>query len=406
METTQHGRPSKRRYRIRPLRLTAVALLLCLVAGAVLVLPRSLGFLLRVPAPSPLASSGSAGFTEVASTPYSGRCLSLGVAADGTSLAAALEADGLTVYALYADGSHLKASCALTGEIGPAVFLPSGYLIVWSTERSGGGGGTVHGFGPLTKTYLARSPIAPAWSCRLDHSGAALLPLPTGVAAIYATGDGVPAGCVLISDTGKKGPELDLADGIYTAWDVAAVSGLIALGGAVYTGQTPAITSFANTYTRDGTGAMNADADSPPIKLAASATGSHLVFATRDRLAMVNNGGNTLWSRRVPGDAVRGLHVFPDGRTFLAGPDAGLSLDDRGRVLGRWSLTGSGQVSRPGPTGHAILSLPGGAVIIDSTGKVIARALWEGSSQLIASDATAQWLCRADGAGLTLYRRG
>ncbi len=408
METTDLPRPSKRRYRVRPLRLAAAGGLLCLLLAVVLLLPRSLGFLLRVPAASPLGAAGEAQFQEVTTLPYSGRCIALRVFPDGTALAAAIDGQGLVVHAAFADGSHLHTRCPVGGEVGPAAFLPSGHLAVWTAERTGSGGGTVHGFGPLTKGTLAQSSLGAAWNCRLDRRGAALLPLPQGVAAIYTSGDGVPAGCAVISDAGKRGETLEFADGIVTAWDVAGVSGLICLGGAEYVEQdVPPLEPFVRTYFANGTRVMGVGAgSSAPLKLGSSATGSHILYATRDRLVMVSNDGVELWSRRVPGYAVRGLHVFPDGRSFLAGPDTGISFDDRGNVVARWRLTGTGQVSRPSPAEATILSLPGGAAAIDSTGKVVARALWDRPSQLIAADPLAKWLVRADGTALTLYRRG
>jgi len=164
--------------------------------------------------------------------------------------------------------------------------------------------------------------------------------------------------------------------------------------------------TFVRTYTSGGR--QDTAAASPggaAMRIAVSASGKHLLVASVTRVSLVESDGGAGWSRSLPGENVRGLHVFPDGRSLVTGPDSGMVLDDAGAVIARWQTTGQGSVGCPVPPEYALLSLPGGCAAIDSSGRVVAKVLWEGQSQLVAGDATLQWLARADGATITLYSR-
>jgi len=385
----------------------ALLALACVMAG-VWAVPNYLSLLLRLPAPNPLAAEPALALDVGVTAPYSGRCVALRIFPAGQAVAAVIDATGLTVTSMWPDGRVMTAKCPVPGDVAVAAFGGAGYLVAWANDRATGAG-EIFAFGPITAEWMTQGSAAPAWTHRTTGGGAGLLPLAGGnVAAIGTTADGTPAQCTILAPGGRVVAQWSLDDGIYTAWEAGGPSGIFGLAGATYDAANQTMTTFARTYqAAGGQSSMSNTADAPALRMAVSASGKHVLLSTARRLLMLGGPeAGPAWSRLLPGASTRALHVYPDGRALVTGPDVALVIADDGRVVARFRATGQGAVCRPVSPEYALLSLPGGCAAIDSGGRVAVRILWDGQSQLIAADATMQWLVRADGTTLTLYMRG
>ena len=408
MTKTRQPRRGITRFRVRPARLVLAFLALAGILAVLWAVPNYLSLLLRLPAPNPLAAETALALDVGVTAPYSGRCVALRVYPAGQAVAAVIDAAGITVTSMWPDGRVLTTKCPVPGDVAVATFGGAGYLLAWASDRATGVG-QIFAFGPVTPEWMAQGNVVPAWTHRTTGGGAGLLALAGGnVAAIGTAADGTPAHCTILAPSGRVVAQWSLADGIYTAWDAGGPSGTFGLAGAIYDAANQRMSTFVRSYQATGGQLSTVDtAEAPALRMAVSASGKHVLLSTTRRLMMLGGQeSETTWSRSLPGVSTRALHVYPDGRALVTGPDVALVMADDGRVVARFRATGQGAVSRPVSPEYALLSLPGGCVAIDSGGRVAVRVLWEGQSQLIAADATMQWLVRADGTTLTLYVRG
>jgi hypothetical protein len=338
----------------------------------------------------------------MASSGYDGRCLALQVDRSGLVIAAVATATGLQIHQLAPTGARTQTTCRSVTEPVAAAFFGERRLAVWQkggVER----GGRLLAFAVAPEDLAqAKGLLSPAWSHEPGFASVALQPMAGAVALIGAGSDGIPNICVVYGHDGKILMRETLAEGIYTAWSSAVPAGGLTLGGAA---RTPAgVQPFIRHLGPDQKPLFTAvPADGPPLLLATSATGSHVVAVTLHRASSWSSDGKQGWSRRLAGRRAVMLCAFGDGSVALASAESTLIIDPQGQVARRWRTLSPGPVAQAGAVDYVVSSLPGGAVVLGPTGLRQAIVGWDGPTELVAIDPGAGWLARASGATLSLH---
>ena len=374
-------------------------LAVAVLAYALYVVPHRLALSMSLPASSLLSVRGATAYEHTGSIALAGRCLALRTRSDGLVLGVvAAGPSGAQLVFMSADGSSGSSDLLVPGEPAAAAFFGDRSLVVWSREPEQAAG-ILSGFRGLPEDLGSRTTLGPTWALTLEHVHVSIESIGGAVLLIGAGYNSVPDSIRLVDLAGKTMLQQRLADGLFTSWSIATLTGGFAVAGAEYVDGS--MLPFIRQYEPDGTLSVSlVPSDGSALLLSLSPTGKYVSAVSPKHVSLWESGGAKLWSELFPGPRALKLRTFADGRTLLSTADATLALDLAGRAYHRWRTRAPGAVAAGGPTDLAVFNLAGGCVVVNTAGVGQALAVWEGPTELVALDPSARFLARAGGGEL------
>jgi hypothetical protein len=393
----------RRGLRLRPRRLLCVLALSALTLWGLRWAHATPYVALSWPAPDPLGVRSSAPQMQpVAEAQLDGRGLAVQVLADGTTMAAVVDAGRMWLVVLWPDERQTRTAINLPGEPSHASFATSERLVVWVPDPAGNPGGTLAVI-PSSTSGAARASISPLWQVNLPGLVFGLVPLEASVAVIAGGPEGVPHTCMVVAiSDGKTLWQVQVGDGLITAWDGAIPGCGVALAGAEYDGQQ--VFAFVRLYSASGKllGDIRTE-EGPAYLVRLSPTGRYVLVVTKGRARLAVSDGTVLWSAALPAVRVEGGFVGADGQVLLSTTRNTLALGQRGIVRGRWRNPGLSIVAAAPGRDAVALGFTGGATLLDAGGRIVANVRGSGVSTLIGIDTGRAYLCRAADGIIVLY---